>query len=174
MATRCLLDFMVAGTIPPGVSYYRVTQEDKHIGWAQSSIDTLPSFGGFIIQDLLEADVELLGQTLPTSVSSRAELGPALQLRRFSLESRGATGDLAATGEIYGDTLLILAFRQGESADTSRIALESPVVLEAAWPLRLAAQRVEVGSRYRLPVFDPVTRSARLPSRGSPGSTLGG
>ena len=150
-----------ARTIPPGVSYYKVTQQDKHVGWAQSSIDTLPSFGGFRIRDRLEAELELFGEQIPTSVESEAVMSPTLAVQSFSIRSRGGLGDLQASGEIHGDSLLSLVFRHGSTVDSSEVRLEGPVALEAAWPLRLAAGRLRAGDRLRLPIFDPATGRTR-------------
>ena len=151
-----------ARRIPPGAAYYVVEQEGRRVGWSQSRVDTLPSHGGFRIRDRLEATIMAGGQPVPTTLVSEAELGPALQLRRFTLRSRGILGDFLTSGETRGDSLLLLVLRRGARTDTVRLTLEGPVILSTAWPLRFVAQSERrPGRRFRIPLFDPVTGSTR-------------
>jgi len=151
-----------ARTLPPGTSYYRVYQGDRQVGWAQSQVDTLPSAGGFIFREQLEARLTAPGSDTPTSIRSEATLSPTLSLREFELEATGIVGELTVRGTVSGDTLLELHARRGNATDTLRLPMAVPVILSGAWPLRFVAQgRLEPGQRYSLPLFDPFTSVTR-------------
>lgn len=145
-----------ARTIPPGVAYYAVFEDERQIGWAQSSVDTLPSDGGFLLQDRMGLDLEAFGMPGRAELRSRALLGPALDLRSFALEAGGLLGGLSAQGAVEGDSSLVVAVRRGGSVTVRRIPLEGQVVLATALPMRLAAEGgSSAGDRYRVRTFDP-------------------
>lgn len=149
---------LAARTLPPGVAYYALYRGDRQVGWAQSEIDTLPSASGFTIRDRLEMDLSLGEAGGRLQVRSRARLGPALELRRFSVEAGGLVGDVAAEGEMQGDSLLELRIRRpGGQEDRHSIPVEGSVVLGTSLPLRLAAEGdLRPGDRFRVPTFDPL------------------
>lgn len=151
-----------ARTIPPGTAYYRVYQGDRRVGWAQSQVDTLPSASGFVMRDRLDVSFDALGQAVSTSVRSQATLGPTLALREFHLESAGAVGERSLHGIVRGDTLLELTLGEGEGADTLYRALDSPLLLSGAWPLRfIAGGEMSPGDRFSLRLFDPLATANR-------------
>lgn len=154
-----------ARTLPPGVAYYSVWHGERRAGWGQTQIDTLPSASGFVIRDRLELDLGFLGMPGGASVRSRAELGPILGLRWFTLEARGLMGGLSARGRVVGDTVLELSVRRGGTGDgggagepiRERIPVEGPVTLGTALPLRLAAEGgVQPGEELSFRTFDPL------------------
>lgn len=147
-----------ARTLPPGVAYYAVYRGDRHVGWARSEIDTLPSASGFVVSDRLELDMSALGLGGKAVVRSRARLGPALGLEEFTLEARGLLGGLTAEGRVVGDSVLELAVDRGGSTTRRTIPLERGVVLGTTLPLRIAAEGGSAaGDRYRISTFDPVS-----------------
>lgn len=158
--------------IPPGVSYYAVFRDDRQIGWAQSTVDTLPSNGGFLVRDRMELDLAGFGMSGRAELRSRARLGPALDLRAFSLEATGLLGGLSAQGAVEGDSTLVLAVRRGEAVTVRRIPLPGRVLLATALPMRLAAEGgARPGDRYRIRSLDPVsmeqvTRTLEIEARG--------
>lgn len=160
-----------ARTIPPGVAYYAVFEGDRQIGWAQSSIDTLPGDGGFLVRDRLDLELGAFGVPGRAALRSRAHLGPALDLRSFSLRAEGLLDGVSAQGAVEGDTSLVMAIQRGGSVTVRRVPLEGQVVLATALPLRLAAEgTVSPGDRYRIRTFDPasmgrVTRTVGIEER---------
>lgn len=160
-----------ARTIPPGVAYYAVFDGDRQIGWAQSSIDTLPGSGGFLVQDRLDVELDAFGLPGRARLRSRARLGPGLDLRSFTLRAEGLLGGLSAQGAVEGDSSLVVAVRRGESVAVRRVPLEGQVMLATALPMRLAAEgTVEPGDRYRIETFDlatmeRVTRTVEIEER---------
>lgn len=151
-----------ARTIPPGTSYYIVTQEDRRVGWAQSDIDTLPGATGFRLRERLSLERPLVPGMEPLSLEIDATLSPTFTLARFVLNAAGVPGIREVEGEVHGDSTLALRIRDAATVRDERVPLDGPVVVAAAWPLRFAAEReVEAGSRYELRVYDPLSGHSR-------------
>lgn len=151
-----------ARTIPPGPAYYALYRGDRRAGWAQSDIDTLPSGGGFLLENRLDIDLSSLGLPGTSRIRTHAELGPSLSLRSFTFEVEGMPASMSATGTVEGDTLLRVVVRRGETEDSTTLALEEPLILADALPLRLAAEgEVRPGDRFRVRTFDPMQMSTR-------------
>lgn len=146
-----------ARTLPPGVAYYAVYQDDRHTGWAQSRIDTLPSGSGFLVNDRIQVDLSSLGLGGRAEVRTRARLGPALGLEDFSVEAHGLLGGLTAEGGVSGDSVLEFDVRRGGETTSHRLPLDGSVVLGTTLPLRIAAEGASApGDRYEIGTFDPV------------------
>jgi hypothetical protein len=150
-----------ARTIPPGVAYYAVFQGDRRIGWAQTEIDTLPAASGFTLRDRLTLTQALIPGSDPLSMDVTARLGSTLALQSFSADVTGIPGVSSVEGAVHGDSVVDITVRDGGSSQRSSLPLTEPIVLAAAWPLRMAAQRdLEPGDRLRLNVFDPITAAS--------------
>lgn len=151
-----------ARTIPPGTAYYAVYQGDRQVGWAQTDVDTLPSATGFLLRDRLILREPLVPGLDPLRLESEATLGPTFTLERFSVSAQGVPGIRHVQGEVHGDSTLEVTLRGVGETRNQRLALDEPVVVAAAWPLRFAAGReVEAGERYRLDVYDPLGGGSR-------------
>ncbi len=151
-----------ARTIPPGTAYYAVFLGDRHVGWAQTEIDTLPAASGFLLRDRLILRESIVPGLDPLRLESEATLGPTFTLRRFTLTATGVPGIRHVQGEVHGDSLLEVTHRGVGETLTNRIPLDEPIVVAAAWPLRFAARReVETGERFRLDVYDPLAGDRR-------------
>lgn len=151
-----------ARTLPPGTSYYAVFRQSRQVGWAQSRVDTLPASSGFLLRESLEARLPELGAAGETRLTTEAELGPSLALRRFVTHAGGALGDISVEGEVIGDSVLRASVSRGASEDSLRLRLDGPVILSTAVAMRLAAERsLRAGDRFRLPVLDPVSLETR-------------
>lgn len=151
-----------ARTIPPGTAYYALYRGDRRAGWAQTEIDTLPSGGGFLLDNRLDIDLSSLGLPGTSRIRTHAELGPTMALRSFTFEVEGIPGSMYATGTVVGDSSLRVMLRRGGTEDSMSVALDEPLILADALPLRLAAEgSVEPGDRFRLSTFDPMQMTTR-------------
>ncbi|MGH7539772.1 MAG: hypothetical protein ACRELC_02115 [Gemmatimonadota bacterium] len=162
---RPVADLLAAAarTIPPGVAYYALFQGDRRIGWAQTEVDTLPSGTGFLLRDQLIAREPIVpgGSLMRLAVDAR--LGPTLALESFRLAAEGVPGIRTVDGDVHGDTALELRVRGEDGARRVVIPIEGSIILQAAWPLRFAAQRqVREGVRFEVPTLDPLTGSTRV------------
>jgi transglutaminase-like putative cysteine protease len=68
-----------------------------------------------------------------------------------------------ASGQVFGDTLLMVAVRSGKAqVDTHRVRLDGPILLPTLVPLAVAlGERPKKGARITLPVFDPIALAPR-------------
>ncbi|MDH3732748.1 MAG: hypothetical protein OEU54_04405 [Gemmatimonadota bacterium] len=151
-----------ARTIPPGTAYYAVFQGERHIGWAQTDVDTLPSNTGFLLEDQLILREPLIPGMDPMRFTVGATLGPTFTLQSFQVTAEGIPGIRQVQGEVQGDSMLTIQMRGSGETRSETIHLDSPIVVAAAWPLRFAAAReLETGDQFELPVYDPLTGSHR-------------
>lgn len=135
--------------LAPGDTYYSVLAEGRPVGWARSSVDTLPGNEGFELETRLE---------MPSlSVRTESGLDSLLSLRTFRVRASGPMGDLTLDGRVTGDTLLEMISTAEGRTDTLRLPLAGPVVPPSALPLRLAAsRRLTVGRSVEVDVLDPL------------------
>ncbi|MFQ5679860.1 MAG: hypothetical protein ACE5HP_10435 [Gemmatimonadota bacterium] len=161
---RPLTEVIASGArmLPPGTSYYTVLRQDRQVGWAQSRVDTLPGGEGFLLEERLELRLPELGGSGAAGLSTRAELGPSLSLRRFAARTAGVLGAVSVEGEVIGDSLLRARTTRDGPPDAVTAPLDGPVVLSSAVALRLAAEgSLRPGDRLRLPILDPLSLELR-------------
>jgi len=180
-----------ASGIPPGPAYYRLSWDDRRLGWARVEVDTLPG-GGFDLATLLEMQAAPLGISGTLRAETTARLGGDLGLQRFSasaggsllsglsgggaLASLGGPGapadsagragsvdSLRAEGRLEGDSTLVTVLRRGGGPeDTLRFSTGGDLVPLGALPIRLAADpRIEPGRRVAVRLLDPRSASVR-------------
>lgn len=176
-----------AAGIPPGPAYYRLSWEDRRLGWARVETDTLPG-GGFGLTTLLEVEAGPLGLPGSLRAETTSRLGADLRLVRFTAsasgsllsglsgsggplplggpgppgDSAGAPDSLWAEGRVEGDSTLVAVLRRGGRPDTLRIATGGDLVPLGALPIRVAADpRVQPGRRVAVRLLDPRSASVR-------------
>ena len=147
--------------VAPGVVYYAVMQGNRHIGFASSTVDTTES--SITIADYFVADLPLGGKQRRASARTNVTLSRALRMRKFDLSVQAEGPAINATGEIDGDSLLMLTIASGkEKPETQRIALSGPILLPTLVPIAIAlGEGPKVGRHYVLPVFDPSSMAPR-------------
>src|SRR5687767_2850175 len=143
--------------VDPGTAYYRVMQAGTQIGFASSRIDTTAT--EITMSDQLLFDVEAGRRTHRGSARLSSRLTRELELRTFSLELSPEIGPLRATGEVSGDSMLILSIRMGdEPPEVRRIPLTKPMLLPTLVPMTFALmERPALGARRTFSVFDPLS-----------------
>jgi hypothetical protein len=143
--------------VDPGTAYYRVMQAGTQIGFASSRIDTTAT--EIMVSDQLLFDVDAGRRKHRGSARLSSRLTRALELRAFSLELSPQIGPLRATGDVNGDTLLVLSIRMGdEPAEVRRIPLTKPLLLPTLVPMAFALMdRPTLGARRTFSVFDPLS-----------------
>ena len=147
-------------TLAPGVSFYTLRMGDRVVGLATSRLDTVPE--GFLLEDLLSLELPALGQSGTAVVRTRVNLSPSLVMRDFSFSLDSEVGKYSAAGEVEGDTLLRVELDAGGAKQTVTQRLLQPPIFAAVLPIRLAVgEGLEVGERFRFPVFDPSSLSTR-------------
>lgn len=149
--------------VNPGVVYYAVYQSGTRIGFASSSIDTMPD--RIIADDYLTVDVQAGGEAHRATARTNVRLTRALKVTDFDFTLETSTGTVTARGDVLRDSVLQLAMQTGkEPADTQRIALTAPIFLPTLVPLSvMLGEKPRVGNSFTFSVFDP-TAMAPAPS----------
>ncbi|MEO6878149.1 MAG: transglutaminase-like domain-containing protein, partial [Gemmatimonadaceae bacterium] len=126
-----------------------------------STIDTARA--SITVSDYFAADLPAGGKTHRATARINVTLSRALRMTAFdlSLDTEGAP--VKATGEVLGDSILVLATTYGAATpDTQRIVLTGPILLPTLIPIAVAlAETPKVGKHYILPIFDPSSMSAK-------------
>lgn len=149
-----------AARVAPGATYFAVERNGAHVGFASSTIDTVP--GGLQVTDYLVADRSVEGTPPRTTAQSVVRLSRALGLRDFTIVFGTGSQRVRATGRTVGDTLLEYVVSTAETSDTTRVRLTGPLLLPTLVPLAVAlGEPPAVGRRYTMDTFDPLTMSAR-------------
>jgi transglutaminase-like putative cysteine protease len=149
-----------ARSLAPGSHYYVVRMNGAAIGFARSRFDTLAA--GYVFEDNIILDVPALDTVHRAMAVTRIDLGPALELQRFTFELTSEIGRFHVAGTVQPDSSLELHLRAGGQVQTSSIRTEDLPMLDAAVPMRLAAgNQLEVGRTFTIRVFDPSTMSDR-------------
>jgi len=147
--------------VAPGVVYYGVMQGDRHIGFASSTVDTSES--SITLADYFVADLPVGGKARRASARTNVTLSRALRMRKFDLSIQTEGPAINATGEVDGDTVLVVSIASGTAKpEMQRIALSGPILLPTLVPLAIAlGDGPKVGRHYVLPVFDPSSMTPR-------------
>jgi transglutaminase-like putative cysteine protease len=147
-------------SVSPGAMYYRLDLGGQQLGFASSTIDTVPD--SIRVDDLLVLDVPALGKLHRTSARSVALLTRALRLERMEVLFDGDLGRFAARGVVLGDTVLRVAIVSDVDSQVTRIRLAGPITLPTLLPLRLAfGGELRRGRTYTTRLFDPMLLAER-------------
>ncbi|MBI2615536.1 MAG: transglutaminase domain-containing protein [Gemmatimonadetes bacterium] len=147
-------------SLPPGATYYALSLGGQQIGYASNLVDTLPD--GIRVEDIMTLEVPALGDWHRTEARTEAWLSRQLALRSFSATMRGDIGQFTAKGEVSGDTLLTVDLVSAGSTQRLRTPLKRPIVLPGLLPLQATfGERLRVGSRFSLRMFDPLILEER-------------
>jgi hypothetical protein len=149
-------------TLDPGTHFYSVRMGGQAVGTASSRLDTVPE--GFLLEDMLDLELQAMGQPGGAVARTRVSLSPTLTLLDFHFSLTSEVGRFAAEGVVEGDSLLRVEVDGGGGSlqeVTFRVG-EAPL-FAAALPIRLAkGGLLREGRTHRFSVFDPSTVSTRV------------
>lgn len=150
-----------ARTIGPTAGYYTISMGSGAIGYAVSTVDTLPDT--IRTQDEMTVDIEALGTVQRTQLVTETRLSRDFRLRSFTASLTSPAGTFRASGTVQGDSVLDVEIVTGDNApQRSRIRLDRPMTLSSLLPLELAVgRRLEVGRTYAIRLFDPMLMQAQ-------------
>jgi hypothetical protein len=145
-----------ARTVGPTASYYTVSMGAGPIGYATSTVDTLPD--EIRVQDGLTVDIEALGSVQRTQMVTEIHLSRGLRLRTFDATVTSPAGEFRAGGTVRGDSVLDIEIVTGTNQPQhTRVRLDHPIVLPTLLSLEMAVgHRLKVGSSYTVRMFDPM------------------
>lgn len=145
--------------VTPGTMYYAVLHEGEHVGYALSTVDTLPDT--LRVTDYMVADLPANGSTERAEVRSEVLLSRGLRLHSFTMSVNTPSVKLSAEGLVEGVATLRVIRRETPASrpDTQQVALDGAVLLPTVVPLAVALTRPPaVGQQSRHSVYHPVRR----------------
>jgi hypothetical protein len=146
--------------VAPEAAYFRIEIAGRQVGFASSTIDTLPD--SLRVSDLVVLDVPVLGRMQRTSARSVAMLSRTLRLGSLTVRVDSDAGRYWARGQVVSDSLLRLVILTAADSQVTRVPVREGLVLPSLLPLRLAmAGQLRRGQRHDLRVLDPVVLSLR-------------
>ncbi len=147
-------------TLPPGATYYAVFLGGRQVGYASSTVDTLPDT--LRVVQLTTLEVPVRGGLRRSNARTDALLSRTLQLRGFTAAVRGETARYDAIGTVDGDSAIELSLVGADDSEQVRVPLAPSIVLPGILPLDLTfRQRIAAGDTYTRTVFDPTLLHAR-------------
>jgi transglutaminase-like putative cysteine protease len=130
--------------------YYRGEKVGFSVG------QTLPSEGGYELQEDGQLQLNLMGATTAARLRTRAHVDREFRLQSFSFSLDPGTGPIEVEGRVAGTTLhYSVSSRAGRRSESRELA-EAPQ-LSLNLPRRLAAAGLEAGQLHEVSVFDPAT-----------------
>ena len=146
--------------VPPGALFYRLDVGGQQVGFSSTTLDTLPN--AIRVENVFVIDVAALGKLRRTTARSIAMLSRALRLESVEATFDGDLGQFAATGRVFGDSVLSVAIVSEGDSQTTRIPLKGPLTLPTLLPLRLAfGGELQSGRSYTARLFDPLLLTGR-------------
>ena len=114
--------------LSPGATFFAVEQNGTRIGFASTTIDTVPN--GIEVTDYFVADLPVAGQLQRASARSVVLLSRGLALKTFDVQAEAAQTPMRVVGRTEGDSVVIFAMDvPGQSADTQRVTVRGPVLV---------------------------------------------
>ena len=146
--------------VAPGALFYRLQIGGQQIGFASTTIDTLP--GSIRVENDYVLDVAALGKLRRTTARSVASVTRALRLQRVDMVFDGDLGQYSAHAEVVGDSTFAVTIVSRGDSQTTRIPLRGPITLPSLLPLRLAfGGELRSGHSYAARLFDPLLLAGR-------------
>lgn len=146
--------------VSPATYYYTLTQGEKQVGAAASSIDT--SKTRVIATDFVRGEIPVGGDVLKMEARSQARFTRGMRLRDFTVQAAGDLAIFTLRGvmqEGEEKTLRVTLESKGQRAITTEAIALQPVFVPTMSPLLLMLSREpERGDSARVSMFDPVSR----------------
>jgi hypothetical protein len=141
--------------VNPGNVFYAVEQNGVLIGYASSTIDTLPD--AITFRDELVADLNVGGTMQRAVARTDVRLSRGFALRSFALDVDAAGTPMRVTGRTEGDSAIAYVMDgMGMPTDTQRIATDGPVLVPTLLPLATILKgEPKVGKSATFRTFDP-------------------
>lgn len=141
--------------LPPDAYFFTVRVAGTQVGIASITIDTLTD--GVKVTERLGLDLPLHPTSPRSQYTSQYTIGTDLRLREFRITAPGRTGPVVQQGVVDGDSMITVSPGTGEPR-WRLVVSSSSLAPPLAAPVALALQqRLQVGERLEVPVFDPLT-----------------
>ncbi len=146
--------------LAPGAVYFSEEQDERHVGFASVTVDTVP--GGLLITDYAVRD-RREGQAMVREVSqTEARYSRGLKLQQVSVSRGGRGNRTTASLVVTSDSQALLIQTRGGVDDSSTHAFRPPLLLAGLVPTAIAlGDRPSVGSKHTYDVFDDQSLAIR-------------
>ncbi len=134
--------------VAPGATYFAVWRDGRHVGYASSTIDTLPE--RIQVTDYLVSDIAAGDSARRETLRTRVRLTRGLSLRDFLVHETTDSVPRLVRGRVVNDSILEFVARsligpRGRTTDSSR-----RVIREAVTAIPLLAPVTMLGGQRRL------------------------
>ncbi len=139
--------------------WYSVLFKGKKAGWIHNSYDVLPD--GYLLNSMSMFKLLAMGVMQKAKMNLEAEVDPGFRLRKFKLDFSSEFQNMLLEGEIDGRMLTYRLRSPKDSKPVERkMKLNEPPSLMDMVGRKAAREGLEVGQKFRVPVFDPITQRA--------------
>jgi hypothetical protein len=145
--------------VAPGATYFAVLHQGKHVGYASTTVDTLPA--RIQVTDYLVSDVRA-GDTLRRhTIRTRVRLTRGLVLRDFFVQQTTDSMPILMRGRVLNDSVLDFVVRsavgsRGRTIDSVRRVFQGQITAAPLVPLvTMLGGPARVGRSMPLATFDP-------------------
>jgi transglutaminase-like putative cysteine protease len=140
-------------SVQPGATYYRVDVAGAQLGYASTTLDTIPDSLRVVDAQVIEVAVD--GHLYRTTSRAEAKLSRTLRLESIDVNYAEDGHRYTAVGLFSPDSALRLAVSDGHITARTEMKLRRTPVLPSLLPLRLAfGGELKVGATYDVRLFD--------------------
>ncbi len=145
----------VSRNIPPSSMFYELSVADRQVGFASTTVDTVPD--GLVTDDRLIMEIPVLGRVDHTQARAVAYFSRSLELSNFQTSLQNEAGTFVVVGTVAEDSLSI-EFGYDETRQQLRLPLDNRTVHQVSLPLRLpVGTRLESGAEHSFGTIDQLS-----------------
>ncbi len=147
--------------VAPGATYFAVWRDGKHVGYASTTIDTLPA--RIQITDYLVADIAAGDSVRRATLRTRVRLTRRLALREFFVQETTDSVPRLVRGRILNDSILEFVARssigpRGRTTDSSRrVIREHVTAIPLLAPVTMLGGQTRIGRVANFVLLDPAS-----------------
>lgn len=143
-------------TISPSAAFYTVSLDARQLGFASTTVDTVPE--GLIIDDRLVLELPTGDTVTRTDVRTLANLTNAMRLEHFQVAVGAPEGRFSMDATVEADTAVQLTIATDLAEYNDRLPLSGPVVLPNHIPVLLSSTgQLASGTELTVATLDPLT-----------------
>jgi len=151
-----------AGELPSEAladEWFKVAWRGQRAGWIHNSYETTP--GGYVVHSESLINIMAMGVEQKARINLDAEVDERFRLKGFGLSFKSDAQNLFIDGRVEGDAMTYeIRSSENEKPVRRTMTLREPPLLMDLVGRYAAAKGLEVGQKFEVPVFDPLTRRA--------------
>ena len=130
----------------------------KKVGYSVNQVNPLEQ--DYLIQEEIFLKLDLMGKASSIYTVSRSVVDHAFLLKNFKFKMISGVVTYQISGRVKGNRM-ILEIGEGTARRKEIIKLSAPPLLGSGMARYFKGRKLEVGSSFRLPVFDPSTMAQK-------------